>query len=232
VTLHFFVPVFFDVEPFLQLRERILRVLPVGSELHFHVLDDSAGSDPAVAKIEGATVHRMPRNLGHQRALVHGLREFLAGGGEGVIVTLDADGEDRPEDLPAILAAWESGLPGTVALARRTARSETTLFKVCYFFYKLLFRALAGTVIRTGNFAVLGSRTARELLCEPSFNHAYASSLVAHARELVLVPCPRGLRYSGYSKMSFAKLALHGVRMLVPFQRRIALRLAAMAVLL
>ena len=55
------------------------------------------------------TVLQPPFNLGHQRALVYALRKALPQiADEDAVVTLDADGEDRPEDLPRLL-----GLPTT-----------------------------------------------------------------------------------------------------------------------
>ncbi len=114
-----------------------------------------------------------------------------------------------------------------MVLARRTRREETPLFKVCYFFYKILFCALTGTLIRSGNFAVYSSSRARELLPHPYFAHAYASTLIALGAPIVYVPCPRGLRYRGSSKMGFSRLALHGLRMLLPFQLRVLARAGA-----
>jgi hypothetical protein len=221
--LHFFVPVYFDTESFRLLQAKILVLYP---DARIHLLDDTGGLDPAVREVKGAEIHVMPGNLGHQAALVKGLRDFLkAETGESLIVTMDADGEDRPEDLPALFAAFEAG-EKPIVLARRTSREETALFKFCYFFYKLLFRALTGTLIRTGNFALFHSSRARAILAHPYFDFAYASSLFALGSPLAYVPCPRGQRYQGQSKMSFGRLALHGLRMLIPFRRRILLRLA------
>lgn len=225
--LHFFIPVYHDARSFTLLREKVQAVLPGTYEPHFHLLDDSAGSDPeipALAALPGVSVQAMPRQLGHQRALVRGLRAFR---GQGLVVTMDGDGEDRPEDLPALLAAHEQG---AIVLARRTHREETPLFRLAYFFYKRLFRLLTGTVIQTGNFAVFDAETARALLKHPFFRFSYASSLFALGARVILVPCPRGSRYFGRSRMGFRRLAVHGLTMLIPFAGRIAARGAAMLV--
>jgi len=40
----------------------------------------------------------------------------------------------------------------------------------------------------------------------------------------LFVPCERGVRYAGESRMSSVKLMMHGMRMLMPFLDRIAMR--------
>ncbi|MGH3927034.1 MAG: hypothetical protein ACRDTT_29900, partial [Pseudonocardiaceae bacterium] len=52
----------------------------------------------------------------------------------------------------------------------------------------------------------------------------YSSSLLTLNRDIEFVPCERGERYSGRSKMGFTRLFLHGLRMMMPFADRIAMR--------
>ena len=227
-AVHFFTPVYFDSPSFLQLRQNILAGLPAGFTAQFHLLDDSAGEDPALRSLSfpDVIVHSMPFNLGHQRALVYGLRRFLSEErASSLVVTLDADGEDRPEDLPALFALYlEHENERPIVLAKRTHRKESFSFKAFYFLYKLIFRALTGTVIQTGNFAVLQSGTIAKIIHHPYFDLSYASTLLSLGTNLQFVPCPRGKRYEGRSKMNFSRLAIHGVRMLMPFMDRIAIR--------
>lgn len=225
----FFIPVYHDTESFLVLREKLLASLPDSWEARFHLLDDSAGQDACLDRVRAlpdVEIVPMPYNLGHQRALVHGLREWLAfGKPEGLVVTMDGDGEDRPEDVPLLIGTWESRQNrNAIVLAKRTSRVETFFFKSFYLIYKNVFRCLTGTLIQTGNFAVYHSDAAKRILYHPSFDLSYASTLFALGSRLVFVPCPRGQRYSGRSKMNFSRLAIHGVRMLMPFMDRIAIR--------
>jgi hypothetical protein len=228
-TVHVFTPVFHDVPSFLRLRENVRAALPAGFTPRFHLLDDTAGADHAVRGISfpDVTVETMPFNVGHQRALVYGIRRFIMAGipASSVIVSMDADGEDRPEDLPALiqeLVAHEDELP--IVLARRTKRKESIFFKTFYFIYRHVYRALTGTVIRTGNYAVMHPQAIARIVMHPYFDLSYASTLFALGTNLRFVPCPRGVRYEGRSKMNFSRLAIHGVRMLMPFMDRIAIR--------
>jgi glycosyltransferase involved in cell wall biosynthesis len=228
-------PIFRDVESFTILRERLLAVLnqrsqPASSETRFVVVDDSGGADPDVARLRavpGVRVLTTPFNLGHQRALVFGLRRLERElGSDDVVVTLDADGEDRPEDLPALLAALDgsAGRVPALVLARRTKRQVGVGFQVLYFFFKLLFRSLTGVVIRTGNYAAFRGVLVSRILFHPHFDLSYSASLISLGLDVELVPCPRGSRYAGRSRMDYYRLVRHGIGMLMPFLDRIAVR--------
>ncbi|MGN6586669.1 MAG: glycosyltransferase [Solirubrobacterales bacterium] len=223
-------PVYRDVTCFETLRERLLAVAQsTGARrpLRFVVVDDTAGEDPEIEVLrrhEDVTVLRPPFNLGHQRALVYGLRKTLPEvGDDDLVVTLDADGEDRPEDLPRLLAPLEEAdARPRVVLALRTRRRESLGFKAMYLLFRLLFRILTGTTVRTGNFAVMPGALAKRVLVHPTFDLAYSSALLSLDVPLEFVPCERGIRYVGKSKMTFGKLSMHGLRMLMPFTDRIA----------
>jgi hypothetical protein len=229
-----FTPVYRDVESFLILRERIGEVLASSGQeagrVRFVVIDDSAGQDSEIDRLRGlaeVTVLQPPFNLGHQRALVYALRKMLPRiADEDAVVTLDADGEDRPEDLPRLLATLhdDRGAERKVVLALRTKRRESLGFKVFYRLFRLLFRTLTGTTVRSGNFAAMPGSVAKRALLHPTFDLSYSSALLALDLPVEYVPCERGERYRGRSKMTYGRLAMHGLRMLMPFTDRIAVR--------
>jgi polyisoprenyl-phosphate glycosyltransferase len=234
LTTWIFTPVYRDVRSFRILRERLLEVLAASDQgtgpVRFVVIDDTAGQDPEVgplAELDDVTVLRPPFNLGHQRALVYALRKALPQIADAdAVVTLDADGEDRPEDLPRLLAALTAKPPAErpAVLALRTKRRESIGFKVFYRLFRLLFRSLTGATVRSGNFAGLPGSIARRALLHPTFDLSYSSAILALDLPIEYVPCERGERYEGRSKMTYGKLAMHGLRMLMPFTDRIAIR--------
>ncbi len=226
-------PVYRDVQAFLKLREvvkqHVAGRLPV-ARTQLVVVDDSAGLDrdsPQLTALEDVQVITPPFNLGHQRALVFGLRTLADQiADDDLVVTLDSDGEDKPEDIPMLLAPLlaKAELKHTIVLARRTRRRESLAFKVMYFFFKILFRAFTGLIIRTGNFAAYRGWVARNILFHPHFDVCYSSSLLSLDLPVEFVPCERGPRYAGHSHMSYLRLLMHGIRMLMPFLDRIAVR--------
>jgi len=75
------------------------------------VVDDGSTDDTAAqAEAAGATVLRQVPNAGKGAALRAGFRHALERGAAAV-VTLDADGQHDPAEIPAFLAAFEAGRP-------------------------------------------------------------------------------------------------------------------------
>jgi hypothetical protein len=223
-----------DVESFREFRIRAQKELGKPPRIQFDiewvVIDDTGGADPEIEQLRflpNLRVVTPPFNLGHQRAIVHGLRTISNEiRDEDFVITADSDGEDRPEDLHRLLECLLKNEKEvrSLVLARRTQRKETLLFRVCYFFYKLFFRTLTGTVIMSGNFAAFRGWFVNNALFHPTFELSYSSSLVWMPLKKEYVPCARGTRYFGQSKMGYFKRLLHGVRLLMPFLDRVALR--------
>ena len=143
-----------------------------------------------------------------------------------IVITMDSDGEDQPQDLVRLLDALGHSAtnPRKVVLARRTQRKESPLFKILYMAFKIVFRSLTGLVIRSGNFAIYRGWLTKNVLFHPHFDLCYSSSLISLNLDIEYVPCARGERYMGRSKMTYIKLITHGIRMLMPFIDRIAVR--------
>jgi len=82
------------------------------------VIDDGSTDDTADrATAAGAAVVRQVPNQGKGAALREGFRHALEHGADAVI-TLDADGQHDPAEIPAFLAAYEQGHPGLIVGAR------------------------------------------------------------------------------------------------------------------
>lgn len=230
-----FTPCYLDLRSFLQVREHLLaniaKDLPqTFAGIQFVLIDDTGDQDPELRAggiPEDVCIVSPPFNLGHQRAIVYGLRKKKAEiADEDFVLTLDSDGEDQPGDAARLLQPLldsASDLRG-ISIAWRTRRRESLLFKVMYFFYKILFIFLTGQIIRSGNFVAYRGWTVKHVITHPHFDLCYSSSLLSLNIKNNPVPCERGSRYFGQSRMNFQKLVLHGIRMLMPFLDRIATR--------
>ncbi|OVE76651.1 hypothetical protein BVX98_05010 [bacterium F11] len=229
-------PVFWDTKSFLQLRSEIQKKIQYTPSLlsyrfRFCVVDDSGQQDPEIATLhqkEDIQIVSVPYNMGHQGAIVYGLRHIKKEiQDKDLVVTMDSDGQDDPADVPHLLEPLlqaESPLR-FVVLAKRTKRNESLSFKVLYFFFKLMFRLLTGTIMKTGNFAATTGETIKSLISHPFFDLCYSSTLLNLNIPIYFIECERAKRYEGQSRMNLFKLVMHGLRMMAPFSEKMTVRL-------
>lgn len=87
------------------------------------IVVDDGSTDGTVARLAGLglTVVRNERNRGKAASLARGIGVALASGARA-IVTLDADGQHRPEDIPRLLAAFHRA-PGALVTGARLHES-------------------------------------------------------------------------------------------------------------
>ncbi len=117
-----------------------------------YVVDDGSGDETGEwGRGKGATVLVHPRNLGKGAALRTGIDRALADGA-GVVVTLDADGQHPPEEIPRLLAPIARG-EADVVLGARARTAAMPLGRRCT---NWLSAALAS---RIGNRAVPDAQT-------------------------------------------------------------------------
>lgn len=91
---------------------------------HVLVVDDGSADDTAArAGAAGADVVRLPVNQGKGAALTAGLRH-LAAAGVARALTLDADGQHLPDQIPVLLAASDAAPDAIVVGVRRKAGQE------------------------------------------------------------------------------------------------------------
>ena len=162
---------------------------------------------PHISRLE---VISLKRNLGHQRAIAVGL-SYLNQGEEcdGVIV-MDGDGEDRPEDLPKLIERFIQHKCKKVVFAARRRRTETALFKLGYFGFKMLHWLLVGLPVRVGNFSIIPTELISKLLVSWELWNHYAATIIKIKLPHDMIPLDRGQRYAGKSKMILSSLLIHG----------------------
>ena len=99
---------------------RIGSVIEV-ARAHLPVLvvdDGSSDGTAAVARAAGATVLEQRPNQGKGAALQAGFRRALADGADAIL-TLDADGQHDPAEIPAFLDAWTANPRPDLVVGRR-----------------------------------------------------------------------------------------------------------------
>jgi glycosyltransferase involved in cell wall biosynthesis len=213
------VPVFNDWES-LEILLKALNAALSGSAVQVSVLvvDDGSTERPRLSAdlvgggfaLRSLDVMHLPFNMGHQRAIALGLAEVAAGVDCDAVLIMDADGEDRPEDVPRLIAAHLSA-PDSIVVAQRTKRSEGLVFKTLYSVYKRIFRVLTGNWIDFGNFSLIPRAALDRLVDMPETWNHLAATYVRTPVPLVTLPTERGSRYRGQSRMNLPNLVFHAI---------------------
>ena len=115
---------------------------------------------------------RLSRNFGHQAALTAAL-ETVTG---DLVVVMDGDLQDRPEEIPRLVAEYERGYD--VVYGRRVSRKESPSKRASYYlFYRLMQRLSEVAVpVDSGDFALLSRRVVDEINRLPE-RHRYIRGL-------------------------------------------------------
>src|SRR5262249_61258801 len=106
------------------------------------------------------------RNFGHQAALSAALERSTG----DVVVLMDGDLQDPPEEIPRLLEAYRQGYD--VVYAQRADRSENWLLRACYHtFYRVIGKlADLKLPLDAGDFSLLSRRVVDEIVRMPEHN--------------------------------------------------------------
>lgn len=242
--LSILMPVYDDWTCACKVVQELDRVLSsLNKEMDVLIVDDCSTTSPPDCFLTtppkclaGIEILRLRRNLGHQRAIAIGLSYLFTKNNCSASIVMDADGEDKPEDVLPLLCQFEASKGEKVVFAARARRSEGWRFKFFYHAYRHLHRVLTGIPVRVGNFSVLGRCHLAALMVVPDLWNHYAASVFKAKIPFEMVPLERGRRLDGKSKLNFIGLVTHGLSAISVFADtvgvRITLTVAAMIALL
>jgi dolichol-phosphate mannosyltransferase len=175
------------------------------------LLERLAASDPHITAVI------LSRNFGQHAAILAGMAEAK---GERIVV-MDCDLQDRPEDIPQLLAKLNEGFD--VVLARRVGRT-TSVFKraTSRLWFALLNRITDFPIDpHTGSFSALDRKVAAELLRMPNRHSHFQLVLRWLGFRQAYVNVEDGGRFEGRSAYSLIKLFSHAVSGVVSHSTRL-----------
>lgn len=141
------------------------------------VVDDgSRDKTPQIAMESGATVYRHLTNLGVGGALRTGFKAALVNGAD-IIVTLDADGQHDPEEIPQLIKPILEGEADAVIGSRFLVSQKMPLL-----------RKLGIPFFNIFTFLLFGIKTTDSQSGMRAFNKKAAESLKIYAREVLESP--------------------------------------------
>ena len=204
------VPLHNEAATFPELFRRLAAVLDdLAGGPHEIVFVDDGSTDDTFDMILGAAASdcrivgvRLSRNFGHQAALTAAL-ETVTG---DLVVVMDGDLQDRPEEIPRFVAEYERGYD--VVYAQRTHRKESVPYRVAYFsFYRAMRRLSELDVpVDTGDFALLSRRVVDQINRLPE-RHRYIRGLRTWVGfPQIGIPVERDARAGGEPSYTLRKL--------------------------
>lgn len=218
-------PLFNDEPSFSIFIKELEKTLAGNADQNFFLLivNDGSFKKPELKSSLPLTILHLHKNIGHQKAIAIGLSHAHSQLTFDNIVVMDADGEDRPEDIISLLQAFKQ--KNKTVVAHRASRQNGKRFTWFYTIYRLFFRILTGEKISFGNFMILKKEdVARLVYTNEIWNHL-AGAIVKSKIPYSMISIHRGKRYSGESKMNFTSLLLHGLGAIGVFIEIIAIRL-------
>jgi glycosyltransferase involved in cell wall biosynthesis len=202
----------------IQLRELGRVSLQLGIQPSIVVVNDGSNqpvpdnllAEAPVGSLRGVEIVHLHLNLGHQSAIAVGLSEIYHRHQDEVLIVMDADGEDRAEDIERFLQAHHEHRD-RIVVARRGRRSEGAWFRVMYAVYQLVFRLFAGSSLDYGNYCLIPRALLGRIAFNPMAWSHLAAAISRSGIEVVKVDADRGIRFFGSSSMSLQGLVSHGL---------------------
>ncbi len=200
-------PVYNESQCLLILQERLAKALE-GLDYEVVLVDDGSTDVSRKLIAEFARQDRrwrgvfLARNFGHQAAITAGLDEAS---GRAVII-MDADLQDRPEDIPRLLEKAHEGFD--IVYARRASRRGNPFKRACYWFF---YRLLAGVAdvdipVDAGDFTYLNHKALQALRSFPERNRFVRGLRAWAGFKQTGVDLRRDKRAAGKRKYTFGKL--------------------------
>ena len=205
------VPIYNDSEVIHELIKRLSPVLEsITADYEIILVDEGSRDDSwlqmlavrqANASIKAV---RLSRNFGQQSAIAAGLSLTS----KELIVLMDSDLQDRPEDIPVLIDALLADEKATMAIAQWEERKDSR-FKLAV---SRLFQRVSNSITeihtmpRLGIFRVMKKSVVEELRNFPEKTATTVSLLYYIGSRYVAVPLKRDARFAGKSGYNLSKM--------------------------
>ena len=205
------VPIYNDEEVIAELHRRLRPVMEEITADYELILVDDGSRDHSWQKMlevrqenEHVRAVRLSRNFGQQSAIAAGLSLT----GKELIVLMDSDLQDRPEDIPVLIDALLADKQATMAIAQWEERKDSKMkLAVSRLFQRVSNRITEiHTMPRLGIFRVMKKSVVDELKKFPEKTATTVSLLYYIGSKYVAVPLKRDARFAGKSGYNLRKM--------------------------
>ena len=223
------IPVYNDWQSVFKLLENInLEISTLEGDFSVTIVNDASTENKLefptdLKELKSIQIINMKKNQGHARCNAVGLKHINEREDFDYVIPMDADGEDRPQELSLLIEKIKE-YPNTVVTANRVKRSEGYLFKFCYLVHKYLTLVFTGQTIKYGNYTCLPKSIVNKMINEAATWSSFSGSLAKTVKDKKSIPSERGIRYFGPSKMSFINLLNHSLSIIAVFKATLLIR--------
>jgi dolichol-phosphate mannosyltransferase len=210
-SLSVVVPIYNDQEVIAELLRRVTAVVETLVKDYEIILVDDGSRDNSWAVMQEERrqrahlrIARLSRNFGQQNAIAAGLSLTT----KELIVLMDSDLQDRPEDIPTLIDALLADPEATMAIAQWEERKDSRMkIAVSRLFQHVSNRITdIHTMPRLGIFRVMKKSVVDELRNFPERTATAVSLLYYIGHKYVAVPLKRDARFAGKSGYNLSKM--------------------------
>lgn len=210
-SLSVVIPIYNDEEVIAELLRRLTAVLTQIVKDYEIILVDDGSRDRSWSVMqserqqrEHLRIARLSRNFGQQNAIAAGLSLTT----KDLIVLMDSDLQDRPEDIPVLIDALLADPQATMSIAQWEQRKDSRLkIAVSRLFQRVSNRITdIHTMPRLGIFRVMKKSVVEELRRFPEKTATAVSLLYYIGSHYVAVPLKRDARFAGTSGYNLRKM--------------------------
>ena len=205
------VPIYNDQEVIAELHRRLRPVLEAITDRYELILVDDGSRDHSweeMLQVRQANEHvravRLSRNFGQQSAIAAGLSLTS----NDLIVLMDSDLQDRPEDIPTLIDALLADPHAMMAIAQWEERKDSRMKLAVSRLFQRVSNTITEihTVPRLGIFRVMKKSVVEELRNFPEKTATTVSLLYYIGSRYVAVPLKRDARFAGKSGYNLSKM--------------------------
>lgn len=210
-SLSIVIPIYNDQEVIAELLRRLTAVVEtIVPEYEIILVDDGSRDNSwAIMQEERAQrahlrIARLSRNFGQQNAIAAGLSLTT----KELIVLMDSDLQDRPEDIPVLIDALLANEQATMAIAQWEERKDSRMKIAVSRLFQNVSNAITDihTMPRLGIFRVMKKSVVEELRRFPEKTATAVSLLYFIGSKYVAVPLKRDARFAGKSGYNLKKM--------------------------
>ena len=205
------IPIYNDEEVIHELLRRLTAVVEsLVSDYEIILVDDGSRDrsweimQEERAKRDYLRIARLSRNFGQQNSIAAGLSLTT----KELIVLMDSDLQDRPEDIPVLIDALLADSEATMAIAQWEQRQDSRMKIAVSRLFQRVSNSITDihTMPRLGIFRVMRKSVVEELRRFPEKTATAVSLLYYIGHKYVAVPLKRDARFAGKSGYNLSKM--------------------------